>query len=331
MSQTSESTDTITAASLVETMHLGLVAAALERMGIFAALRDASSANQLAERFEVDREILTGTLEFLSRRTGLVERERDGYRLGPDYDAHARFLLELYGGAFVPNALKLESVLKAPNEAFEHVDRAAQARAFAQAPQQSAATIAGLIQQLEINHLLDLGCGSGLLLASLAEQIPEFVGWGVDFNEDMCRAARQRIDEVTGTHNVRIGIGSVQDLDGLLSDEDRQAVQAIYAGDILNEMFHGGGSLAIKWLRTLRTIYPGRTFVVSDYYGRLNSQEPADDSLLLLHDFSQLISGQGIPPPDAEGWIALYEAAGCRFVHAIEDNKSSRFLHIVQL
>jgi hypothetical protein len=51
----------------------------------------------------------------------------------------------------------------------------------------------------------------------------------------------------------------------------------------------------------------------------------------LLHDYVQLISGQGIPPATAAEWRSIYSQAGCRLVHVIDDTSTTRFIHVIAL
>jgi hypothetical protein len=100
---------------------------------------------------------------------------------------------------------------------------------------------------------------------------------------------------------------------------------------VVNEMFGRGPSSVTAWLMKLRKLLPGRPVLIADYYGRLGFPEIPADRYTMLHDFVQLISGQGIPPPRLEEWQDVYHSAGCRLVHVTEDSASTRFLHIVVL
>ena len=80
----------------------------------------------------------------------------------------------------------------------------------------------------------------------------------------------------------------------------------------------------------LRQALPGRPLLLSDYYGRLGS-DAEEQRETLLHDFVQLISGQGVPPPGLDEWRAIYAEAGCRLAHVIEDQTTTQFVRIVVL
>ncbi|HEU4389890.1 MAG TPA: methyltransferase, partial [Blastocatellia bacterium] len=67
------------------------------------------------------------------------------------------------------------------------------------------------------------------------------------------------------------------------------------------------------------------------YYGRLIQGKKGASRETLLHDYAQLISGQGVPPASAAEWHSIYKRAECRLLHIIEDKATSRFVHIIRL
>jgi hypothetical protein len=78
-------------------------------------------------------------------------------------------------------------------------------------------------------------------------------------------------------------------------------------------------------------VLPDRPLLIADYYGRLGRKKGRISRETLLHDYAQLISGQGVPPASAVEWRSIYSRAGCRLVHIIEDKKTTRFVHILVL
>jgi hypothetical protein len=112
----------------------------------------------------------------------------------------------------------------------------------------------------------------------------------------------------------------------------RSQIQSLTCCNVANEMFARGERQAVKWFRELRKLFPGRPLSNCDYYGRLGrSKNRKLQRQTLLHDYAQLISGQGVPPATIAEWRSIYSKAGCRLVHAIEDTSTTRFIHIVGL
>lgn len=64
-----------------------------------------------------------------------------------------------------------------------------------------------LLQVNPPNRILDLGCGTGLLLQSLLSKFPEAKLVGIDFSPEMLNVAKQRLPETIELH-----LGSSEDL-----------------------------------------------------------------------------------------------------------------------
>jgi SAM-dependent methyltransferase len=319
-----------TALDIAEGLHLAYVVAALRARGLFASMETTPvPAAVLARRHRLDEEMLGGSLAYLAARTDLVVRSEAGYAIGAGYDGEARFLIDLYIRAFGPAAANLAATLRHPGHAAAKVDRRAQADAFAE--DGGDRPLAALLRQLKFNHILDLGCGNAPILRALAAADEGFVGTGIDANPAMCRAGRRQARAAGLGRRVRILEGDARRPERLLDAKSRGRIETIVARDFVNELCRGGGRAAVAWIRRMRRLFPGRVLVVADYYGGLGGAGPPADRHILLHDFAQLISGQGVPPPDMAGWQALYEAAGCRLAHVVEDDNSARFIHFVSL
>jgi SAM-dependent methyltransferase len=248
-----------------------------------------------------------------------------------DYNDKARFLLGLYTEAYARNASGLPTLLRRPTLAAAAIDRAAHARAFDAVDAHVADVLPAILRQLGFNHVLDLGCGTAALLRELAAKDGAFVGWGIECNPAMFKAARARIRTAGLAGRVKVFEGDGRNPREQLPRKVLTQVRNITACQFANEMFRGGTVQAEKWLRRIRRLFPGKVLVVCDYYGRLGMRASTIHRETLLHDFAQIISGQGVPPPNASAWHAVYQAAGCRLLSVIEDKNTTRFVHIVKL
>lgn len=316
---------------LVEAFQLSHAVATLHDLELFKALKKPATAKALSARYGLDAGLLRGILEFVAARTDLLRKSGERFVTTQSYTGGAGFLLNMYVGTYGGNAARLAELLRDPSGAEAAVNRVSHAKAFESLDDSTLGVLPGLIRQLDFNHLLDLGCGSGALLLALAGQDPEFVGWGIDFNPAMCRAARGRIREARLGRRLRVMLGDSRDLSSALPTDVSARVRAVTACDVANEMFTDGHSQAVKWLRGLRRVLPGRPLLIADYYGRLGHKRVRPSRETLLHDFAQVISGQGVPPPNAAGWRAIYSRAGCKLIHVIEDKTTTRFIHILRL
>lgn len=323
------------ALDLMQALQLGHTVAALHALGVMDALRQACLPADLARRFGVDEALLAGLLDHAARATDLVRRRGRHYRHTRAWNGQARFLVGLYGLAFGSVAAQVQALLRQPALGPALVDHRQHALAFgsveAAPAAQALGVLPGLLRQLGLQRVLDLGCGPATLLVEMARTDPAFRGWGIEAHAGMLAAARAALRQARVARRVHLLRGDARAIDSVLPAAVADEVQAVVASQFVNEMFGAGTAAMVVWLRRLRQVLPGRLLVLADYCGRLGSALPADARLTLVHDHAQLVSGQGVPPARRRDWAALYRAADARLVHAIEDTHSTRFVHLVAL
>jgi SAM-dependent methyltransferase len=307
---------------LVEAYQLSRAVAVLNDLSVFQS-QTPFSAKQLAAKHGLDAMLLAGVLEYVALRTDLLRRTvRQEFVVTRK---NSRFLIDLYTGAYGSTAEQLAEILRDPAIAPASVDRVRYARAFESLDSAALGILPDVISALEFNYTLDIGCGNGDLLAELARRNPSFVGWGIDSNPAMHKLARAgkgvRFLKADGTR-----------LREEIPESVRSQIRSITCCNFANEMFAEGERQAIKWFRELHKLFPGRPLLNCDYYGRLgHTKNRKQQRETLLHDYAQLISGQGIPPATMAEWRSIYSKAGCRLVHVIEDSSTTRFIHIIAL
>jgi SAM-dependent methyltransferase len=321
---------------LVEAFHLSHAVAALHNLGLLTTLKEPATVDELSARYSLDPVLLGGTLEYLAARTDLLRKSGGRYVATKNYSDGSRFLLDLYVGAYGGNGAQLAKLLRNPSTAPAAVDRVLHARAFATVDGSALGALPEIIGQLGFNHLLDLGCGNGALLLELANQDPDFAGWGIDFNRAMCKVARARLRDAGVGRRVLVRQGDCRRPGTLLPAKVSSKVRTVTACNVVNEWFTEGDSSVIAWLQNLRQVLPGRPLLIADYYGRLGQtkrrkSEGRGSPETLLHDYIQLISGQGVPPATRVAWRSIYSQAGCHLLHVIEDKNTTRFIHILAL
>ena len=320
---------------LVEAFHLSQAVNALHDLGLLAALTKPCDPPKLAARYQIDENLLRGVLEYVAARTNLLKKTEDGrFVLTRNYDVAARFFLDLYVGAYGGNAITLQKLLHNPAGAASTVDRLHHARAFAHVDYTALGSLPGIVRQLGFTNPLDLGCGNGELLLELGRQDRDFIGFGIDVNPAMLRLARSRARAARLGKRVQFIEGDCRHLRSAIPVAIRSQISSVTACNFLNEMFGQGVARVIQWLKELRRILPTRPLLILDYYGRLGqkrNQKTGKERETLLHDFAQLISGQGLPPGNLKQWNLLYREAGCQLVHVIEDKRTTRFIHLLHL
>lgn len=319
------------ALDLVEGLHLGHAVGALQGLGLLSSMTKATSSDRLSANHGLDPEVLRGLLEYVALRTDLIRKTRKGFITSAHCSRQARFLLDLYACAYAGNASHLATLLRTPAIAAASVDRIAHLRAFETAGPSAIGVTPAILRQLGFNYILDIGCGTAALLRDLAAHDKHFIGWGIDSNALMCKVARSEIRKAGLAQRVKVFTGDGKKPSPFLSVDVLSQVRTVTACQFVNELFRGGTMQAQQWLRRVRRLLPGRVLVIADYYGQLGNRVKTIHRETLLHDYVQLISGQGVPPPNVSAWRRLYRASECKLFHVIEDKTTTLFIHFIQM
>ena len=302
--------------------------------GLFDLLAKPRTIQFAARRYGWRANELRHCLEFLRSTTGLVDRDRLGrFRVIASHTEMQglRFQVIKFAGAYGPTAARLDRALESPAKGRELVDRRALASAFHGMKDSTRGWIAPMLLGAGVTSLLDLGCGTASLLIELAKIDSRFHGVGVDGDRNMCKLARGDARAAGVARRVKIICSDGRDLESLPD------AGAIHAASLLNEFFAEGSSEAIRFLVQLKARFPGRDCWLVDYYGQLGRAPRRNRSPAvthgMLHDLVQVLSGQGVPPPDLKSWRAIYRRSGIKLVEAHEFNEHGLtwFIHRVRL
>jgi len=319
---------------LLEGHALTLAVDALYCEDVFARLDAWASPADLAKSLNLEEDILGVVLEYVYIRTDFLKKQNTEYRCNDNYSNNTYFwsLLDQYVGAYGPNLNCISTLMHNSKDGGALVDRMRHAQAFKNSELSGFPEMTDIVAQAGFGAVLDIGCGNAGLLTALAQMHPQFKAWGVDSSSQMCGNARAQIAQLNLTDRVQIYQSDAKNISAILSEKSRAQIQAIIVSSLLNEFFFKTPEPAIEWLKELRSIFPGRILIVADYYGKLGKNSPGATRLSLLHDFVQLLSAQGIPPSNKEGWNEIYQQAGCKLSQAIEfEDEFPRFIHFVIL
>jgi|GEM_PF-977993 len=318
--------------------YAGHLVAHLQAAGLFAQLRNGIDATELAEQHGYDRELLHGVLEFVYQQTDLLDRDGSCYRVAAAYDSDysLEFTIDKYVRSYGQCFAALEQSLRAPDLGRSLVRRDVEAAAYHRIQSPPNPVVMEIVERDGIRSLLDVGCGPATMLRQLAQRDAGFTGWGIDENRHMCAAARRAARQEGVGARVHILHGDARDIGRRMTRKQRASVEALQSKGLLNELFRNASSEgAAKYLRQLGALFPGRIMFVVDYYGvltRLSEYDPKYQHTA-VHDLIQLVTAQGVPPPDLEGWAAVYDEGGCDLEHAYEgDSQGIRwFVHVIRL
>jgi hypothetical protein len=309
----------------------------LHTVGALEQFANGSAAGAVANRFGYDRTVFESVIDYICRTTGMLTFEPpDIYRLTGAGGSYAQFgfHLDKFMGAYGPLIERLEETLSNPQNGQRLVDRRALAHAFRRAETLIPGQVSGLVREWNVKSLLDLGCGVGTLLRELCRADPGFRAWGIDRDPFMCQIAIEELASAGLSDRVRICCGDVWTIDSVLASRERDSIEALHGNSILNEFFGEGSGQVVEFLRRLGESFPGRLLFVVDYYGSLSQRCAGTDRYhSLLQDVVQALSGQGLPPADLQGWVSIYEAAGCSLLHVFHGSSTGLdwFVHIVRV
>src|SRR2546423_2181382 len=99
---------------LVEAFQLAHAVATLHNLELFMALKRPATAEELAAKYALDAGLLRGTLEYVAARTDLLRKSGARFVATRNCTNAARFLLDLYVGAYGGNAAQLAKLLRDP-------------------------------------------------------------------------------------------------------------------------------------------------------------------------------------------------------------------------
>lgn len=326
---------------VIEGYYLGCVLDFLHREGILDALAAGEDPRSVAQARSFDPKRLESLLEYASSCCDILEQCGEGgepsrFVVSKSY-SHGQLLghlLDQYIGGYGTCLRHLDAVLRHPLAGQRLVDLERHAKAFSRSKGASVPEMVGLIEGLEIDYLLDLGCGAGQLLTHLAQRNPGFRGVGVEASQIVAGLAHKRIADLKLEERIEIIDCEVGDLERFLSDERRSAVQALSAVSVANAHFGRDGKID-DFLRSLRRLFPERIVLFSDYYGRLGTyvSDTRAYQRTLVHDVAQLASGQGVPPSSLEEWRQIYDRTSCALVDAFDGHNGgiAWYIHVVQL
>jgi hypothetical protein len=323
---------------IIEGAYLARVIEHFHTHGVFARLHDKITPRALARALHYDEELLGALLELLYQRTTLLGRTRSGrYWLERKYEDYyfLGFQIDKFLRAYGPCLDYLAESLTSKSLGRRFVDRRIEADAYHALQSPPNPVVMELVRARKIRSLIDLGSGPATMLTQLATEDASFVGWGIDESAEMCRVARERVAEAGVEGRVHIVHADARTLASRVPAKARRSIEALQSKGLMNELFRRSSAGAIKYLRALKRLFPGRLLFIVDYYGKLTRAREVSPKYVhtVVHDVLQLVTAQGVPPGDLRGWAEVYHAASCLVEHAYEGDSQGIewFVHLVRL
>jgi SAM-dependent methyltransferase len=305
---------------------------------IYPCFHDYADPVAVAVERGFDVAVFSAIVEFLHLRTGIFRRDRrKRYRIHEDFRSYYRleFQIDKFIGAYGPTVRDLQFSLTQEHLGRPLVDRRIEAAAYAEIESPPNPIVLEEVARRGIRSLVDLGCGPGTLLRTLALTDAKFRGWGFDADGEMLEVARTILGQQGLADRITLVLADALRIDEALPQLARENAEAVHCKGLFDEFFRAGEEKAIRFLSKLRDLFPGRLLLNVDYYGKLTrlAHPLGKYQHTLLHDLLQQLTAQGTPPADLGHWVGIYGDAGCKIVHAYEGESSGIdwFVHVVQL
>jgi len=135
-------------------------------------------------------------------------------------------------------------------------------------------------------RVLDVGCGTGTTIATLARRQPAWSLVGVDPAEAMIELARAKVDELDAGDRIRLAVGTVDDLP---DDEPFDAATMILVEHLLPD----DGTKQRVLESVVARLAPGGWLVLAGLYGDFSTARSRAD----LEAWLELLALRGFPEP----------------------------------
>jgi SAM-dependent methyltransferase len=321
----------------VSGLYVSHIAEFLLRTDILDHLRRNLTVEEIARLNGYDVSTLRMLLEFVAVKCDLLERTSIGeFEIADTYADRARLnhLLSQYVGAYGPCLLSIEQIVANPSIGMALKNSKQHAAAFS--GDEPDRRLVDIVEDLAFDYVVDLGCGGGQLLNSLAKERPSIRGVGIDINAMAIETAKNSAHASQLSRRITYLMGDFRKVLAALSPEQLTRVDAVVASNVLNEFFaNPSGAEVVEVLTQLRRFFPGALLIVSDYYGRLGTPLSARPRWhpTITHDLAQVLSGQGVPPSGPDEWADIYARASCLQVGRIEGETDgiAWFVHLVRM
>jgi SAM-dependent methyltransferase len=308
---------------IIEGYYLASVLISLNATGVFKKPGRIHSIGTFFPKHDIFRMLITRT-DILQRKGKLHFTINSKYRSYMDLGFHIEKFLMAYGN--------FRTINKTPKII---TDDKLFSQAFVAAAQfQNPTLIKSIFKSLKASVILDLGCGAGNILNAFAKSGKIHRSIGVEQNPFLIKAARASIRKNGLSKRVRIAHGNVVTFENLITKKEIAEIDVVFGSSILNEFFYTPTKL-ISLLKKIKRIFPGKTLIVSDYYGVFHAADFADVNrhYNLVHDFMQVLSAQGVPPKDDTSWNKYYKDADLELVHTFHGsaNGINWFVHVIEI
>lgn len=320
---------------LIESSHLINAIRFLHEKGVVTLIITPLKATQIAELTNTDESKLETILWYVSERTDFIYRmKNDHYCLNDKYKSYRNsgFWIDQYIGAYGISHIEIDNMLKKGSIKNRYINDNYHALAYDRLDNIGMPFLFEMIKCMNVSTVMELGCGNGILLSMLAENNRAFFGVGIESNPFMHKKAEERMQK-KGLSKQLVFLNGSAEYPEKFPEIITRTTELIVAASLVNEFFSDSRNRIENWLIKMKKVFSGKTLMIADYYGRMQKDKFENNSEVLLHDWIQFISGQGIPPADRLFWNKIYLKVGCKLIDVVESRESKipYFVHLISL
>ena len=291
--------------------------------GVFDELKnnDSLSSDQISKKLGLNKKILESGLNFLvNADNSITKDDKENYRLTEIgkkrlYSDQAMAMSLGAVGAYHTLLTNYSSMLK--NQIIYGKDFIRDGRLVALSSvltcKSNYSWVAQKFKDLNVDTVVDLGCGSGDIIIDFCNRHKSFNGIGLDIDPAAVEVARKNVKKNNLEDRIELITGDMLEpktySDKILSKGEKVAFNAIMA---LHEFLRDGEQAVIDVLKKMKNEFPGSYFVLGEF-NKCKDDEfqkiPIYEKMHMLF-YQEIIHGltdQGLA--SLESWKKMFKAA----------------------
>lgn len=285
---------------------------ALINMGFFDELdrEKRVDVDSFSKKHNIDKRILDSVCDYLYS-LNILNKDEECYMLS----SKGRPLFKISKGvfdllyAYAPLFNDLESLLKREKVYNKDVFRrekfvatgTAELGLYVPFP-----IVKDIIRNYGFKKVLDLGCGSGDFLFSLAEDNRDMVCYGVDISKEAINYASKKAQDLNKSDRVKLAAADMFRLDEIsVKWYDVEVITSMY---VLHEFLFEGREKVIDLLKAIKENFPGRYLIICELCKKSSNSLRKKSTAVSEHHLFHALSNQGIIT--FEEWKQLFKEAG---------------------
>ena len=303
---------------------------ALLETGVFAALKNGEkkSAEKLSQKCNIEPYLLDGILNFLVYSDIVLEKTENLYFLtdkGREY-LFTDVMTTLSWGAVGGYSCILTELIPALRREKKYGEDFIRRGDYVAISSQATGNgmyswVVSELARLNVETVLDLGCGTAGVLINFCQINPNLKGIGVDIDARAIEEATRRVKVAGMEDRIKLVEGDITKPETYQAQAGHfQAINSIMA---MHEFLRDSEDFVVDILKDMKAKFPGVYFLLGevDTYSDseiMNIPYPNRIHYLFYQYMIHPLTWQGMPMPK-ENWVNLFQRAGLEIIKVKED------------